>query len=85
MRSRSMQADFDQGCVDRTYIQYAPNRGGVVEMDWPIARAETFAWTQYVNVGVRGPGPFDQARRDVMANRISEPVNSQPVQRRWAI
>jgi hypothetical protein len=80
-----MAAAFDQGCVDRTYIQFAPNRGGEVEMDWPLARAQHYAWPQYVNAGVRGPGPFDQSRRDVMATRIAEPVTTQPIQRRWAI
>jgi hypothetical protein len=45
--SRSMGGEFAQGCVDETYIQLAPDRGGVVEnmpverMDWPTyAQAE---------------------------------------------
>lgn len=85
MDARRMAAEFDQGTVDRSYIQYAPNRGGVVEMDWPLARAHGFAWTQYVNVGVRGPGPFDQARQHVLSTRIQEPYTSQPVHNRWSI
>jgi hypothetical protein len=39
--SRSMGMEFAQGCVDETYIQLTPDRGGVIEnppierMDWP--------------------------------------------------
>jgi hypothetical protein len=83
--NRSPAAEFDLGTVDRTYIQYAPDRGGEVEMEAPLARAEFWAWPQYVNAGVRGPAPFELARGRVNATRIAEPVNSKPVQRRWAI
>lgn len=83
--SRNMAIEFDQGTIDNTYIQFAPNRGGEVEMDWPIARARHYAWPQYLNAGIRGPGPFDQSRRDVMATRIAEPVTTAPIQRRWVI
>jgi hypothetical protein len=82
---RNMALEFDQGTVDRTYIQFAPDRGGLVEMDWPMARALHYAWPQYVNVGVRGPGPFDQSRLHVTASRIQEPVSTQPIHRRWPI
>jgi len=85
MQNRRMAQEFDQGTIDRTYIQYAPDRGGLVEMDWPIARAHAWAWPQYVNVGVRGPGPFEQSRRHVADARIAEPVTRQPIQRRWPI
>ena len=85
MRSRSMVVDFAQGTIDRTYIQYAPDRGGLVELDWPLVRAEHYEWPSYVNAGVRGPGPFDQARRRVMDSRIQEPVSTQPIQNRWLI
>lgn len=82
---RNMAAEFDQGTIDRTYIQLAPDRGGLVEMDWPLARANAWAWPQYVNAGLRGPGPFDQSRRHVMDTRIQEPYTSQPVHRRWSV
>ncbi len=86
MRSnRNAAAEFEQGTVDRTYIQYAPDRGGEVEMDQPLARAESWAWPQYLNAGVRGPAPFELARGRAAATRITEPVTSQPVQRRWAV
>src|ERR1700748_1119925 len=82
---RNMGIDFRQGTVDNTYIQYAPNRGGLVEMDWPVARAESWAWPQYINVGVRGPDPCERTRRHIMDSRIIEPYTRQPPQRRWPI
>ena len=42
---RSMNADFHQGVIDRSYIQLAPDRGGIVEYPpvdrllWPTYRA----------------------------------------------
>ena len=80
-----MALEFDQGCVDRTYIQYAPDRGGEVEMDWPLARAHVYAWTQYVNVGVRGPSPWEQSRIHHMNTRIQEPYSTKPLHNKWAI
>jgi hypothetical protein len=41
--SRSMNADFHQGVVDRSYIQLTPDRGGEVENP-PIER---LAWPHY--------------------------------------
>ena len=41
---RSMNADFHQGVIDRSYIQLTPDRGGVVEnppidrLGWPTYR-----------------------------------------------
>jgi hypothetical protein len=79
-----MGAEFRQGSIDRTYIQVAPDRGGLVEMTWPIERATTWAWPQYRNVEVHGQDPFAVSRAHVAARPI-EPLTRyvprrQPVQ-----
>ena len=43
--TRSMNLDFNQGCIDRTYIQLTPDRGGVVENP-PVDRLE---WPTYAH------------------------------------
>jgi hypothetical protein len=83
--ARRMAAEFDQGTVDRTYIQLAPDRGGVVEYDWPLARANFWEWPNYINAGLRGPGPFDQSRLHHLSTRIQEPLSTKPVHNRWPI
>lgn len=57
--SRSMNADFHQGGLDRTFIQLAPDRGNVENppierLQWPTyARAETLVdpafWEAHAN------------------------------------
>jgi hypothetical protein len=65
-----MQAEFVQGTIDRTYIQIAPDRGGLVELSWPIERATTWAPYQYLNVEVRGSDPFAVSR----AHKAARPI-----------
>jgi hypothetical protein len=65
-------AEFSQGCVDRSYIQLAPDRGGLVETAGPVDRAINWAPFQYMNVEVRGRDPFDIAR----AHRLGQPVEN---------
>lgn len=54
--SRSMNAEFNQGSVDNTYIQLTPNRG-VVENP-PVERMD---WPQYRNVERWPESPFLEA------------------------
>jgi hypothetical protein len=67
---RSMTDEFRQGCIDSTYIQIAPNMGGVVEMDWRVDRAVNTAPFQYLNAEIKPQDPFDFARR----HRVGEPI-----------
>lgn len=67
---RSMTAELIQGTIDNTYIQIAPDRGGLVELSWPVERATTWAWPQYRNVEVRGEDPFAISRRHVAARPV---------------
>ena len=52
--SRSMNGEFSQGCVDRTYIQLAPNRGGEVA----VAPVEKLSWPTYAQVEQHADHPF---------------------------
>ena len=67
---RSMTEEFQQGSIDNSYIQIAPNRGGLVELAAPIDRALNWVPTQYLNVEVRGMDPWAVAR----AHRAARPV-----------
>lgn len=69
-RDRRMGAEFLQGTIDNTYIQLAPNRGGLVEIPHLIDRAANDAPYQYLNVEVHGDDPFAVAR----ARRAEQPV-----------
>ena len=67
--SRSMGGEFSQGCVDRTYIQLTPDRGGVVEnppygrMAWPIyAQAEKHLDHPFTESHV-GRAPLDREHK----------------------
>jgi hypothetical protein len=60
---RSMTNEFLQGCIDRTYIQVAPDVGGLVEMDWRVDRAVNGAPFQYLNAEIHMEDPFEAARR----------------------
>lgn len=60
---RSPTDEFRQGCIDNSYIQIAPNVGGLVEMDWRVDRAVNTAPFQYMNAEIRPQDPFDFARR----------------------
>jgi hypothetical protein len=55
--SRSMGQEFAQGCVDETYIQLTPDRGGVVENP-PIER---LAWPTYGQAEQHIESPFLEA------------------------
>jgi hypothetical protein len=55
--TRSEGAEFAQGCVDSTYIQLTPDRGGVVENP-PIER---LAWPQYAQAEQHIESPFLEA------------------------
>jgi hypothetical protein len=54
--SRSMNADFHQGTVDRTFMQLTPNRGNVENV--PIER---YAWPLFKNVDKFGESPHLEA------------------------
>lgn len=57
--SRSMNADFDQGTIDRTYIQLTPDRENVEcppieRMSWPIyGQAEKHAESPFLEADLR--------------------------------
>lgn len=53
---RSMNLDFSEGSVDRTYIQLTPNRANVEHP--PLDR---YAWPQYTNCGLWPSDPFIEA------------------------
>jgi hypothetical protein len=44
---RSMNADMRQGVSDGSFKHLAPNRGGQVEMERPLARAAVFSPWRY--------------------------------------
>lgn len=54
--SRSMNADFEQGMIDNTYIQLAPNRQSVEIM--PVERME---WPNYIQAERHDESPFFEA------------------------
>lgn len=54
--SRSMNADFEQGSVDNTYIQLTPNRGQVEVV--PLERLE---WPTYAQAERHDESPFFEA------------------------
>ena len=62
LAERSMVSEFRQGCIDRSYIQIAPDVGGLVETTGRVDRAINQAPWQYLNVEVHGLDPFDLAR-----------------------
>ena len=61
-RDRSPRLEFLQGSIDNTYIQLAPNVGGLVETENRVDRAINQAPFQYLNVEVHGGDPFAEAR-----------------------
>ena len=63
--SRSMNADFHQGVIDRTYIQLNPDRGGVIS----VAPTERLAWPTYTNAEQLVDHPFVES----MAHRLPLP------------
>lgn len=67
---RSMTDEFRQGCIDSSYIQLAPNVGGLVETDWRVDRAVNQMPFQYLNAEIRPQDPFDFARR----HRAGQPI-----------
>lgn len=52
-RSRDMVSELHQGVIDNTYIQLAPNRGGVHPVE-----AEKMSWPTYQRAEQRGEHPF---------------------------
>jgi len=81
---RSMVAEFRQGCIDNSYIQLAPNMGGLVETMGRVDRALKQAPFQYLNVEVHGMDPFDLSRMHRLAQRPIEP-HSRYVPRRDSV
>lgn len=84
MADRSMHEEFLQGTIDNSYIQLAPNVGGLVETAWRVDRAINQCPYQYMNCEVRGLNPMDTAR--VHREQAIEPYSRylprrQPVQR----
>lgn len=69
-----MTEEFQQGCIDNSYIQLAPNVGGLVELSGRIDRAaNTMPWS-YLNAELRPMDPFAVARAHV-AGRPIEPYS----------
>ena len=73
---RSMNADFRQGVVDRSYIQLTPDRGGVENppsdrMSWPTYRAaEQHADDSHLEAEfVQSQRPSEQWRGDGVGDR----------------
>jgi hypothetical protein len=60
---RNQVDEFRQGCIDSSYIQLAPNIGGLVEMDYRVDRAVNAAPFQYLNAEIKPQDPFDYGRR----------------------
>jgi hypothetical protein len=52
--SRSMNGEFAQGCIDESYIQLMPDRGGVPSVP-PI---EKLTWPTYRNAEKHADHPF---------------------------
>lgn len=63
--SRSMNGEFHQGSIDNTYMQLAPNRGGVPT----VLPTERYAWPTYRLVEKLADHPF----WEVMAQRLPLP------------
>lgn len=56
--SRSMTGEFHQGSIDETYIQLAPDRGGVPS----VIPTERLTWPRYMNAERWPDDPFDESR-----------------------
>ena len=63
--SRSMTGEFHQGSVDRTYIQVAPDRGGVIA----VPPVEKLTWPTYGQAEKHADHPFWES----MAERLPLP------------
>lgn len=61
--SRSMNGEFHQGGIDRTYIQLTPDRGGVPS----VIPTERLSWPTYAQAEVHGDNPFGESRFDRLA------------------
>lgn len=61
--TRSMNADFEQGSIDCTYIQLAPNRGAVENP--PLERR---TWPQFQHAEQWPESPFMEANLRRLAN-----------------
>lgn len=72
MRERSARSEFLQGTIDNSYIQLAPNVGGMVEMDWRINRAQCLS-SQYRSAEIHSD-PMADARAH-WAGRPVEPYS----------
>ena len=56
--SRSMNMEFHQGCIDETYIQLAPDRGGVPS----VVPTERLSWPTYGQAELHADSPFGESR-----------------------
>jgi len=56
--SRSMNSEFAQGCIDRTYIELAPNRGGVPT----VVPVDRLTWPTYRQAEQHADNPFGESR-----------------------
>lgn len=63
--SRSMNQDFHQGTIDESYIQLAPDRGGVPT----VVPVERLSWPMYAQAEKHADHPF----WEVMATRLPLP------------
>jgi hypothetical protein len=63
--SRSMNGEFHQGIVDRTYIQLDPERGGVIS----VTQTERLTWPTYRQAEQH----IDHAFWEVIADRGTLP------------
>ena len=61
--SRSMNGEFHQCGIDRTYIQLTPDRGGVPS----VIPTERLSWPTYAQAEVHGDNPFGESRFDRLA------------------
>ena len=52
--SRSMNEDFEQGSIDSTYIQLAPDRGSEIE----VLPLERLSWPTYAQAERHADHPF---------------------------
>ena len=55
--SRSMNGEFHQGCIDESYIQLMPDRGGVPS----VVPVEKLAWPTYGQAEKLVDHPFWEA------------------------
>jgi len=51
---RPMSAEFHQGCIDNTYIQLAPDRGGIPS----VPPVEKLTWPTYAQAERHKDHPF---------------------------